>query len=740
MTSQRGRRVATNDDGAVFDPKRIQKRQRDREKKRVARQEYLDEIKVLSNTILQMTAQVAALTAQTRRKASTSVTSMLSWEEVAWAMRDHVHCAVTSQHFLRKELDATKQFAALVRVHLDACQPIPMAPLYSSSSWRDTALFHGEDLRRTGSDWITSSSMMAMPPLLTSGGLADDKSEHISVWMEGDIVRMQILTEVVYPASLDDTTARVWALQAGKAEMDPPAVGTTHTVLEVVDNDIAYTRSVMPRGTVQSLCRVYREPTRSTMVCVAILHDDDFPYAPDDYKPDNKTWYSPKLTHCLEWRGRVTVHATSPQTSVVRQLMRLSQPILDRDTVMPVAEFAAIVHKKVFGTVPARTLQTDDDCVRLIRRCLVADHAWYEERLRLMVYNVRMHDAANGNAAILAGGMATNYRVCGLPRRTLADWHASHIFLLDLREPSEQTYTFSSPLVVHIPWSQQKLRSHEYPSRSTRFALFCPPAKAHEQIDWFTNAELHPTKRPWLVEFYVLASDTVLVDAKQLSLVAAHDAPLFPQPRLWTPNGLMHHLLRVIAAEPRSSSSSAMIYDLACGSCRDIVYLGEELRKRCLPYRVCGIDHNKAGLVNTAAFASRRGIGDLFQFVEMDLRKTELVRALLLQPPSSTKSTAAAVVKCVFGCRFLRRDLLLAVRDALPRGSIFAWSHFVMPDDGVWKWGHPTKRSDILDRDELCRLFAGCDYDILLNEYESDSDHGRPLNLFIARKRVASYE
>ncbi|ETW01838.1 hypothetical protein H310_06409 [Aphanomyces invadans] len=320
-----------------------------------------------------------------------------------------------------------------------------------------------------------------------------------------------------------------------------------------------------------------------------------------------------------------------------------------------------------------------------------------------------------------------------LPRATLEAWHAAGIFLLDLREQSELTYEFTSNVVVNIPWSEQKLRSHEYPSRSTRFALLCSPANADDQVDWFTNADLHPTKHPWQVEFYVLDTPATRAAALKLAIVAAPDTPRpYPLARLWTPNSLMTHLLpRLIQAATTAASAptpSPVVFDLGCGSGRDIMFLAEELQAQgATSWRFCGVDHNKTGMATTTAFARRRRVHDAYSFVQMDLRKLDAVQRMLERHQSD--------VQCVFGCRFLHRDLLTVVRDVLPVGGIFAWSHFAMPADGQWRWQHPSKPRDILRRDELATLFAQ-DFDVLLNVFESDSDHGRPLNQFIAVRRT----
>ncbi|KAH9140573.1 hypothetical protein AeRB84_015200 [Aphanomyces euteiches] len=317
-----------------------------------------------------------------------------------------------------------------------------------------------------------------------------------------------------------------------------------------------------------------------------------------------------------------------------------------------------------------------------------------------------------------------------LAQRSLAEWHEEAIHLLDLRELSEQTYTFESPLVVNIPWSEQKNRSNEYPSRATKFALLCPEDKAGEQVEWFMNADLHPTKQPWLVQFFVVDSDQTRETAERLSLLASSMVPsIYPYPRLWAPNSLMIPLLSMLKASTPFPAGS-VVYDLGCGSGRDIMFLAEEMRGSNVSF--CGVDYNKTGARNTPSFAERRGVADTYTYKLLDLRKQDLVRAMLEQSNHS--------IVCVYGCRYLNRDLLDVVQSALPVGSLLAWSHFSYPTDGEWRWQHPSKPSDILQHDELLERFGSNGFEIILNAYETDSDHGRPLNQFIARKLITIYE
>ncbi|OQR88975.1 hypothetical protein THRCLA_09990 [Thraustotheca clavata] len=306
---------------------------------------------------------------------------------------------------------------------------------------------------------------------------------------------------------------------------------------------------------------------------------------------------------------------------------------------------------------------------------------------------------------------------------TLEEWRASDLVLLDVREEDECSFVLACDRVVHIPWSQQKARSHEYPSRNTAFGVLCPRsyAKAMEQIEWLTSETIHTRQLPWrLLSFYIVDSKDVQEEAIILGLTEK-EKKMYPHPRLWSPNALLYSLVPIVIAT--KTPLDCAIVDLGCGSGRDIMYFAEEMIAKDKKMRYIGVDHNRNGRKKALDFASRRGIGDAFSFVKMDLNEPELLL-----------NHSFGQVQCFFGCRYLNRSLFPVVQTLLPPNGIFGWMHFCMPPDGSeWRWQHPSKSADILQNRELYELFKST-FEILVDLIEYDTDHGRPMNLFIARK------
>ncbi|KDO21496.1 hypothetical protein SPRG_12460 [Saprolegnia parasitica CBS 223.65] len=310
---------------------------------------------------------------------------------------------------------------------------------------------------------------------------------------------------------------------------------------------------------------------------------------------------------------------------------------------------------------------------------------------------------------------------------SLVYWRTSGLCLLDLREEAEQCYVLTCDRVVPIPWSAQKARCHEYPARQAAFGLLCPRdrSKAQVQVDWFLSETIRVQQLPWrCLAFYIVDSDDTAAEANALGLVGAQ-TPLFPQPRLWSPNALLFELVPAVVGS--KAGPTAAVIDLACGSGRDMVYFAEEVLavQPDLCNRFIGVNDNRSGRKKGLAFASRRGVGKVVDFIKMDLNRV-----------GPFSQHAWGPIQCVYGCRFLNRRLFAVIRALVPVGGVVGWMHFCAPPDGSpWRWAHPSQISDILKLGELRRRFEDC-FEILVDTVVPDTDHGRPMNVFVARKRM----
>jgi hypothetical protein len=72
---------------------------------------------------------------------------------------------------------------------------------------------------------------------------------------------------------------------------------------------------------------------------------------------------------------------------------------------------------------------------------------------------------------------------------------------------------------------------------------------------------------------------------------------------------------------------------------------------------------------------------------------------------------------------------------SLSSGTLFGLSHFCKPYPGApWDFDHPSEKT-VLERTHLQELFSSEGWDILHDEIAIDSDHGRTMIQFTAKKQ-----
>jgi hypothetical protein len=197
------------------------------------------------------------------------------------------------------------------------------------------------------------------------------------------------------------------------------------------------------------------------------------------------------------------------------------------------------------------------------------------------------------------------------------------------------------------------------------------------------------------------------------------------------------------------------VYDMASGAGRDVAFLAEELLCSTVSddggqFHVTAIDHRynakQSNIVQR--FFERRNVREVTSVVKANLSKWGTMREILVSARNANGGADGTgdddalshdikttdVLYCV---RFLVRPLIraLASCSSLRAGTIFAISHFCVAEvDGVWPFDHPSPEM-VLKRDEMKELFAANEWDVVRDKIATDSDHGRTLLHFVAKKR-----
>jgi hypothetical protein len=110
----------------------------------------------------------------------------------------------------------------------------------------------------------------------------------------------------------------------------------------------------------------------------------------------------------------------------------------------------------------------------------------------------------------------------------------------------------------------------------------------------------------------------------------------------------------------------------------------------------------------------------------LNLKKDDVIRDLV------DKHTTWPIF---FACRFLIRPCFVHIAGHAPPGAIFCLSHFCLPSaDAEWPFDHPRK-TQVLEFNEMQTLFSvNAGWETVYEEIVMDSDHGRTMLQFIARK------
>jgi hypothetical protein len=313
--------------------------------------------------------------------------------------------------------------------------------------------------------------------------------------------------------------------------------------------------------------------------------------------------------------------------------------------------------------------------------------------------------------------------------------------LVDLRPSSEQqnqpfSVTPKDGIVVALPIEYLKARSFELPARHIQISILVQE-KDIEQAETVLLG-VRPGLRnrpsnPWKVTNVLLDSKEFWKVAIEIGLEAtsSHTA-VWPHPRLWQPDPMVEKILLPLLIEAHSNinrdSGSLQVLDLASGSGRDVAFLAEELVATGISNcRITGIDHryNEKETNIVEDFWKRRGVD----------RETNRIRIDLSLLDQLQQSVQLCSINAMFCVRFWKPELVKAIATSclLPTGILFGLSHFCKPCEGApWNFEHPSEKS-VIERHQLSELFEAR-WKILHDEIAMDSDHGRTMVHFVAKK------
>jgi hypothetical protein len=259
-------------------------------------------------------------------------------------------------------------------------------------------------------------------------------------------------------------------------------------------------------------------------------------------------------------------------------------------------------------------------------------------------------------------------------------------------------------------------RSFELPPRNIPFAILVPSKyytrkKSTLSIDFdqilfefFYATKSKATQKSrirWNITQILLDDESLWADARRLGILLQNDehheeATIFPQPRLWEPDAMVRNYLLPLLEKEFSLGYAVKVpvevWDLGCGSGRDICFLAESLIQ--YPIHFVGIDNHMGSASRCLPFWERR----LFQQQNRSVRT--VTKNINLNKVSSFQeyltSASKRALKMIYCVRYINRKLFHTVANSsyLPRGFLFAVTHFCKETEGSkWDYEHPSVRS-----------------------------------------------
>lgn len=308
--------------------------------------------------------------------------------------------------------------------------------------------------------------------------------------------------------------------------------------------------------------------------------------------------------------------------------------------------------------------------------------------------------------------------------------------MMDLRSTASfqrQRLHHKDLLVVPFPASLLRERSYELPARHIEFTILADRTEL-ESIGAFllgaSRKQQKSKRKPWRVKHVLIDDDNLWKDASILGLTCtAKQASIsFPLPRLWQPDSMVSKLLLPLLTANHERYCTGIVWDLASGAGRDVAFLAEELTAAGMDYTVKGFDHryNSKESAITSGFWERRGVAAHTRCIKCDVSQWGNLQDDLLQD----------LPKAIFAVRFWKEDLVKSIarcKNLLP-GTLFGLSHFCKPHKAApWNFDHPSEKS-VLERNQLKEIFED-EWVIIEDNIVLDSDHGRTMVQFVARKR-----
>ncbi|KAF0690131.1 Aste57867_18456 [Aphanomyces stellatus] len=332
-----------------------------RKRKKISRKKQL-------MTLQRRAYDMEGVLAKTRRQ----VTSLLPWDEVTQALKDDIVEQAMNNRCLQRQVDAQRRMSEVLYAWVQSMSPSERTPSAVEETWRHSYMPKADiDTRSMAQSWIVQQSYYNAGRAMAAASFPDSLETRIEVDVAidaiEDLFHVTIVSQVVVPYSLEDTTEGYWVADNTFPSLvaldELPAADALRRMAE---GDVRYdVNSESPTIRLNSLHGYVREPDRTTFVFRAILVDEAFPTVAGlpAWTVDTKTW--------------TVADRMGASCTRLRTFCTMGHPHMPDVGYMPMATLASILN------VPL-----DDDFRRRQRARLVRAHNAQREQFHVHLLRV----------------------------------------------------------------------------------------------------------------------------------------------------------------------------------------------------------------------------------------------------------------------------------------------------------------------------------------------------------------
>ncbi|OQR92427.1 hypothetical protein THRCLA_08706 [Thraustotheca clavata] len=253
---------------------RVKRRLNDREAKRRARNEYLEELASLRSTIQDLKSTLQAL-----------VCKPVQWQDIAVEMQNAAQSSQAMNEQLRNHVEYTRSLVCQLRDWVETMRPASLVTRLSAITWYDVGLEHDPELRRIALDWI-AKQLLHSTEIHICPAIFPHSSDDLLKAEWGQQGRKLVLQKV-FNATPEQLAQALWiSNQASSKHSLQPSIDNTNRFIQILySSNTDHQRMCYVREeshTTQGLSIVHLlhicvfEPDRIVVAYRSISHDADF--------------------------------------------------------------------------------------------------------------------------------------------------------------------------------------------------------------------------------------------------------------------------------------------------------------------------------------------------------------------------------------------------------------------------------------------------------------------------------